>query len=172
MTKKWIFLIVLLMACVSQAGNDTSFALLTNDVTDCLEARIEWSYDAVWSVGVLATYFEDAEDPREDWGAGLFAKLIVDPNAEVPVANWFPAIGEWLNLPESLSILTYLIGKGELYPCEDDKDIDIAASIGAGGEIGPVVVEYLYRIIEGGDSGNPMLFSGAVIYFGLKPIRF
>ena len=171
MIKKWMVLMVLLMACVSQAGNE-SFTLMTNANTDCLEGRFEWTYDPVWSVGILATYFEDAEDPREDWGAGLFARLIVDPNAEVPVANWFPAIGEWLNLPESLSILTYLIGKGEIYPCDKSNDIDVVASIGAGGEIGPVVIEYLYRIIEGGDSGNPLLDSKAVFFFGLKPIRF
>lgn len=175
MRKLLTTIIIVLLLCVMSgtgAKAETSFSLLTNDQTDIVEARIEWDVDPLWSVGVLGSYFEAAEDPREDWAAGCFFKLSVDPNATLPIAGWIPEIGDWLNLPDEITVNTYIIGKGEIFPCFGEKEIDIVASIGAGGEVGPVIIEYVYRIIEGGDANNPLLFSGPVLYFGLKPVRW
>ena len=167
---KWSLMIVLTLL-VSGAKAETSFSILTNSNTDFLEGRIEFGdVNDPWSIGVLGKYFEDVDDSREDWAVGLYAKLAVDPNATFPIKEWLPEVGEWINLPESISAATYLIFKGELYPCENRADI--VGSIGAGGEIGPVIVEYIYTIIESGDSGNPLQTSGTIFYFGLKPIKF
>lgn len=171
--KTWM---ITLMACLAMAGvtkAETSFSIFTNEKTDCAESRIEFrDADDVWSWGLLGTYFEDADDPHENWSAGLYAKLVVDPNAECPVANWFPAVGEWIHLPESISVSTYLIGKGEMFTLHEDDGVDFVASIGAGGEVGYVVVEWLYRFMESGGVDNPALRSGPILYFGLKPIKF
>ena len=175
--KNWIMMFVIFFVCMlntNTAGAEVSAAILVNQRTDVLEARVEIPYDedGPWTVGLSAIYFKDAEHPHSDFGLGLFGKLTVDPNATVPVSEWLPVVGDWLDLPESISIETYIIMKGEAYQVGDGEDIDVAFTLGAGGEAGPVIVEYVYNIIEGGDSGNPIMYSGPVVYLGLKPIRF
>ena len=168
----FVFVLSLFNLAVAK-GENVSVAILTNQRTDVLEARVEIPYDtdSPWSVGLSGIYFKDAEHPSGDFGLGLFAKVAVDPNTTVPVSEWLPVIGDWFDLPESVSIENYFIFKGDMYPVGDN-DFDLSMSIGAGGESGPLIIEYTYNIIEGGDSGNPIMFSGSVLYLGLKPIRF
>jgi hypothetical protein len=147
-----------------------SVDVLTNGRTDMIQGRMEFPANNMWSVGALADYFTrgNPDDSGQRWGVGGFTKLKVDPDASVPLANWFPAIGEWLSLPESLTGETYLIGIGEVLPYEDG--IDLALSVGPGLRVGPVLVEYGYRLVESGDADNPALSSKAGFRLGAKPI--
>jgi hypothetical protein len=127
--------------------------------------------ESVWDVGLLGTYFvDDASDPSRDWGLGLFAKLAIDPNATIPLSNWLPKLGDWIGLPETISAKTYLIGKGLALPY--DGGVDLMLSVGPGAKVGPVCIEYVYGLVEGGDADNPALTSGPTLWFGLEPIRF
>jgi len=58
-----------------------------------------------------------------------------------------------------------LIGKFEILPYEDE--IDLALSGGVGAEIGPVIVEWVYKVIESGDSAVPQLDSKSTLWIGL-----
>lgn len=154
------------LSCTHALAGDWSVSALTDTGTSMIEARVETVIDQNWRVGLLATYFpDDAQEPSKDWGVGGYTKLIVDPNASIPVANWLPKVGDWLNLPETLAVETYLIGKGEVLPY--DGGVDLALSVGGGGQIGPVFAEYIYQIIESGGADNPLLYSGPVLWLGL-----
>lgn len=170
--KMTVVIMCLMLSLVVITKGEISVSVLSNRQTDCVEGRIEFDVpdSNLWTVGLLGKWFEDTEEPREDWAAGLFTKMAVDPNAEIPLANWLPELGQWIQLPDTLTVETYLIGKLEVYPCQTGADI--VGCVGAGGEVGPIIGEYLYRIIEGGDSDNPLLNSGPEFYFGIKPIRF
>lgn len=142
------------------------FAGLTDIGTSMAEFRVGRVLDETWTVGALAEWFpEDAENPSEDWAAGAYVKLAVDPNASMPVANWFPRVGDWLQLPETLTAETYLIGKGRVLPYEDG--VDFALSFGGGAQVGPVFGEVVYDIVESGDADNPVTASGMTIWLGL-----
>jgi hypothetical protein len=141
------------------------------------EARIGHDVGGVWEVGGLARYFTrlDDEDGGPLFGAGVYAKLRVDPNASVPLANWLPQLGDWMGLPETIKGETYIIAKGQALPYDWEK-VDFGLSIGPGVKVGPVTVEYVYEIIESGSASNPggepVLFSGATLWFGLAPLEF
>lgn len=165
-----VLCVVAMMVTTVQA-KDWSVSALTDSRTNMVEGRVEKVFNDVWRVGFLGTYFADgAANPGKDWGIGGFAKLMVDPNATFPVANWFPKVGDWLKLPETLTAETYLIGKLQALPFEGN--VDLCGSIGAGAKIGPILIEYVYNIIESGDADNPALDSAAVLWVGIEPIRF
>lgn len=148
-----------------------STSVLTDMRADMLEVRVTKTLDDFWSVGALGTYFADnSDDPAKDWGIGGFVKLTVDPDAKFPVANWLPWLGEKLQLPESLDADAYIIGKGEVLPYDDD--IDLMLGVGPGFAMGPFIVEYLFNLVESGDSDSPALSSKPVLWFGMTPIRF
>ncbi len=160
------FIVVLLgllaWAYVATAA-DYEFGALTDSATSKLEVRAGVEVGEDWTVGLLATWY--AEESPYKWGGGAYAKMLVEPAAVVPLNEWFPKLGDWLNLPETLTVETYLIGKGEAVPYEGG--VDLAASAGAGFQVGPFVGEYVYQLVESGSSDDPLLFSGPVLWFGL-----
>lgn len=159
-------MVVLCVSCGPVYASDWEVSGLTDIGTSMAEVRVGHSYGPDWTVGALATYFaDDVEHPGKDWGLGAYAKLVVDPNASFPVANWLPKLGDWLDLPESLTAETYLIGKGQVLPY--DGGIDFAGSIGGGARVGPVFGEIVYDVVESGDADNPILASGMTIWMGL-----
>lgn len=161
-----VLAMVVLCSCEPVVASDWEVAALTDIGTSMAEVRVGHSYGPNWTVGALATYFaEDSLQPSKDWGLGAYAKLVVDPNASVPVSGWLPKLGDWLDLPESLTAETYLIGKGQVLPY--DGGVDFAGSIGGGAQVGPVFGELVYDIVESGDADNPILASGMSIWFGL-----
>lgn len=162
--KSWAIILVGLLAwaVVAQAG-DYEFGALTDSATSKLEMRAGVEVGESWTVGLLATWY--AEESPYKWGGGGYLKMLVEPAAIVPLKDWLPKIGAWLNLPETLVAETYLIGKIEAVPYEEG--VDLAASPGAGFQVGPAVLEYVYQVVESGDSDNPLLFSGPVLWFGL-----
>lgn len=157
-----VLMCLLAWAACARAG-DVEVGLLTDAATSQLEGRVGLHLDEVWTVGVLGTWF--AEDRPTEWGVGAYAKMTINPDASVPLAGVIPPVGDWLNLPESIAASTYLIGKFEVLPFDDN--IDLAFSPGAGFLVGPVLVEYTYQVIESGDSARPDLSSGAKLWFGL-----
>jgi len=158
-----VVLVCLLAWAVCADADGLSVSLLTDASTSRLEARVGIYETDVWEAGLTGTWYAEDSDP--DWGVGGYTKLIVDPNGSVPVANWLPKVGAWLNLPETLPVETYLIGKIDTLPLDDGPDA-ITASAGAGMEIGPAVLEWVYRVVEGGSSNDPVLTSGPELWFG------
>jgi hypothetical protein len=162
--KGFLIIIVGLLAWAVVADADgLSVSLLTDVGTSRLEGRVGIYETDVWEAGLTGTWY--AEDTDPDWGVGGYAKMIVDPEGSVPVANWLPKIGSWLNLPETLAVKTYLLGKLDTLPMDDGPNA-ITASAGAGMEVGPAVLEWVYRVIEGGSSSDPVLSSGPELWFG------
>ena len=153
------------LLCSTTYGEDWSTAVLTNEATDQLEVRVGYDVNADWEVGLLGTWFTEKVEGSE-WGIGAYAKMAVDPNASLPIADWLPAIGNWLQLPASLTCETYAIGKLSVVPY--DGDAEIAAAVGAGAQIGPACVEWIYNIIEQGGTNEPALSSGAELWFGAR----
>jgi hypothetical protein len=161
--KLWTAIIITITLATVAAADGLSVGLLTDASTSRLEGRVGIYETDVWEAGLTGTWYAEDRDP--DWGLGGYAKLIVDPNGSVPVANWVPKIGTWLQLPETLPVDTYLIGKIDTLPLDDGPDA-ITASAGAGMEIGPGVLEWVYRVVEGGSSSDPVLSSGPELWFG------
>lgn len=153
---------LLAWAYVASAA-DYEFGALTDSATSKLEVRAGMEVGETWTVGLLATWY--AEESPYKWGGGAYAKMLVEPAAIVPLNEWLPKIGDWLNLPETLTAETYLIPKFEIVPFEGG--VDMALSGGAGFQVGPAVLEYVYQVVESGSSDNPLLFSGPVLWFGL-----
>lgn len=162
--KSWIVILVGLMAwaMVAQAG-DYEFGALTDAGTSKLELRAGAEIGETWTVGLLTTWY--GEESPYKWGGGAYAKMLVEPAAVLPLKEWLPKIGSWLNLPDTVTAETYVIPKFEVVPYEGG--VDMAGSLGAGVQVGPAVLEYVYQVVESGDSDNPLLFSGPVMWFGL-----
>src|SRR5574343_580910 len=162
----WLFVAVMAMVLCStvygaNGWSPDEFAGATDLETSMAEARIGWEVSTPWVVGPFGRYFEeDAANPGSDWGVGIYTRLIVDPNATFPVANWLPKFGDWLSLPESMTAETDLSGKGFVTPSgESEDDFDFVGEIGAGAQIGPVFIEYTYAVVESGDADNPVAYS-------------
>lgn len=146
-----------------------SFDVLTTARTNMIQGRVEFPMGDVWGGGPLFEYFtRDIGSGDTRWGVGGFAKLKVDPNATIPLANWIPKLGDWMNLPETLTGETYLIGTGEVLPYEGS--IDLALSVGPGMRVGPILIEYAYKFVESGDADSPALSSKGEFRIGCKPI--
>lgn len=172
MKRTWMLCVaVLFMATVVQAGQ-WNVSALTDTATSKLEGRVGFDMtNPIWEVGGLATWF--AQEESAPWGLGGYVKLTVDPNGSVPVANWLPKLGTWLKLPESMPAEGYLIGKGQILPWEDN--VDFSLGIGAGLQVGPIVGEAIYDIVESGSADNPdekptaiMVSSGFEIWLGMR----
>lgn len=138
--------------------------VLTDSSTERAEGRFGYKLDEIWTAGALATYYAE-EDTGAEWSAGLYAKMTIDPNATLPIADALPVIGDWLSLPDSIQVDSYLIGKFEAIPYQDGMDMALSGGIGA--QVGPVTVEWIYQMLESGDSDVPALDSKAVLWFGL-----
>ena len=152
--------------CSTTYGEDWSTAVLTNEATDQLEVRVGYDVNADWEVGLLGTWYtRDIEG--SEWGLGGYLKMAVDPNSSIPVAGWLPPLGDLLSLPESIPASTYLIGKVTVIPY-DDGNAQLAAAVGAGASVGPLVLEWVYSINEEGGTSEPALSSGAQLWFGAR----
>ena len=168
--------------------------VLTNASLDQMEVRVGYELDADWELGLLGTWFtndygarsthssdgttttladlcemaSDGDDGGRGatWGLGGYLKLAVDPDASLPLAGFLPAVGDWLSLPDSIICQTYLIGKLQVVPY--DGDAEIVGALGAGAQIGPAVIEWVYNLVEQGETGHPALASGAELFFGAR----
>jgi len=138
-------------------------AVMTNEATNKAELRVGAALNETWEVGALGQYFTTDLDGK-DFGTGGYVKMSVDPNATIAVSDWVGGLGEMLNLPESMTVETYGIGK--LLYADNADDDPLGAAIGAGFEIGPIAAELLYEVVEGGDVSNPDSSSGLELWFG------
>lgn len=153
------------LLCSTTYGADWTTAVLTNASMDQVEGRVGYEIDADWEAGLLGTWFTSDIEGAE-WGIGGYLKRTVDPNASLPIADWLPAVGDWLQLPDSVVCQTYLIGKIQVVPY--DGNAEIAGAVGAGAQIGPACIEWVYNLIEEGSTGEPALASGAELFFGAR----
>ncbi len=174
-----VIVMMVLMLCTALYGQDVNEPFWAGwynqeavDVaTSMVKVRVGYELDDLWDIGFFGTYFaDDSIEPGRDWGLGLFVKLTVDPNATFPVADWLPKIGDWLKLPDELEAETYLVGEVQGLPY--DGDIDLMLSVGPGASVGPVFIEWLFNVVESGESDNPELTSKPVLWVGLTPLRF
>ena len=97
------------MANETEAEKENSIQFLTNPQTDLVEARVEFPivFDSEhWGVGALMKYYEDSDESGDNFAAGVFAKLDVDPNT-LPVVDWLPQLFGLVS--ENLVVKTYII---------------------------------------------------------------
>ena len=144
--------------------NKWEFMGLTNAASDKVEGRVGYLLDETFTLGALGTYYAN-ETISYDWSLGVYAKMSVDPNTVVPISELFPFLGEFLNFPVSVNINNYLIGKFEVIPY--GAGVDMALSGGIGIQIGPFIAEWVYQMVEGGDSDNPLLNSTDELWIGI-----
>ncbi len=161
--KKKVMMVVVVLVMAAVASAKVEVAGLVDAGTSKVEGRVGYVLNEDWTVGLLATWF--AEDSPVEWGGGAYAKLVVNPEASIPLKEWLPGIGEWLQLPETITAKTYLIGKAEALPMEGG--VDLSGAVGAGAQAGPLLIEWLYRAVESGDSESPELSSGAELSIGM-----
>lgn len=160
-----IVLPLVLCSCEPVFAGGYEFSALTDIGTSMGEARVGVDLGETWSGGILARYLDEADHPSKDWAVGVYGKMVVDPDASVPVADWLPKFGSWLHLPESVAVETYVVGKVVALPY--DGGVDFAGEIGAGGRVGVLGIEYVYGVIESGGSDNPVMYSGPTLWFAL-----
>jgi len=165
--RSWTAITILVMAWVLVVPGaslaEVRAGILTNETTDQMEGRIGFPVGETWEVGALAKWFtEDAGGA--DWGAGAYLKMFVDPNATIALADWLPVVGDLLELPESVSASSYLIGKIVYTDTGDDNPLGAAG--GAGFQAGPATLEVIYQVVDSGSSDDPMQQSGLEVWFG------
>jgi len=167
------FIVVILLVASSITWGKMSVGVMTNEATDQIEARVGVELSELWTVGVLGHIYLD-QATSTDWGAGGYLQMAVNPNATFPLADWLPGLGGWLELPDTISAKTYLIGK-LLWSSYDEAGMDVddalSASVGGGLEIGPLAIELLYDIVEGGSADTGLVTSGMSVWFGAN-LRF
>ena len=156
---------VILCTCGTVLAGDYEFSALTDAGTSMGEARVGVGLSETWSAGIIARYLDAAERPSKDWAFGAYGKMIVSPDASVPVADWLPKFGTWINLPESVPVETYVIGK--LLALPYDGGVDFAAETGVGGRVGVLGIEYVYSVVESGGADNPVMYSGPTLWLSL-----
>jgi hypothetical protein len=153
---------------VVTTGCGVSVAVLGDADLNTLKGRIGYQISKTWEAGGVAVWYvedEVGDTAGKEWGAGVYGKYIVDPDGTIPLAGWLPAVGSWLKLPASITAKTYLIGEAVAVPYDDD--VDLAACLGAGAQVGIGVIEYTYGVVESGDSDDPVLTSGSTLWLAL-----
>ena len=120
--------------------------------------------------GLLAGWYE--EQPETLWSVGLYAHYLVTPNVQLPVGNLIP--GNPFDLPETLSADVYLGANCQVCnlnrshrdtQTETDAPFIQAGPL-VGATMGPIALEYLYRIQEGGGR-EISLAEGGVVQMGV-----
>lgn len=168
MERRMVGLLIVLLLAANAAATDWTVGVQTNGSSDALKVYAGLQFDDL-EVGGFGKYYSEDQDPP--WGAGVYGKMYIDPNGMIPFKNWFPVLGDLLNLPDTLNVSPYVKGEIEVVPMENHARF--VASIGPGAQIAFVSIDYLYQIVEGGESDRPVLSSKPVFWFGLaKPWRF
>lgn len=166
---RWLISVVLVaILCASAAAQELS--LLTDTSTSMLKARLGLSMNEQWLVGPMACWYTEDIDEGSEWGFGVFAKYLVNPDGSIPVADLIPGgIGSaWLDLPESIPATTYLIlPEIQAIPL-DDNGVDLIATFGVGVDVGAFCLEYDYHVVESGGANNPILTSGPEVWLGAR----
>jgi len=122
-----------------------------------------------WSVGPLFSWADNRDlDSDDQWSIGLQWEMQVDPNATVAISDWLGAIGDAVGLPPTLTARTYVVGESKLVrPFEsEENDLTTVFAIGPGIGVGPLCLEYVYQLVDGGNIPTLDLESGAVLRFG------
>lgn len=160
--------IVCLMSCVPALAGGLTASVLGDANLDTVKGRVGWQFSPQWEAGGVAAWYvqdETGDTSGRDWGGGVYAKYVVDPNVVIPVAGWLPKVGSWLKLPETLQATTYLLGEALAVPYDDG--VDLVGCVGAGLQVGIGVIEYTYGIVESGDADEPVLSSGSTMWLAL-----
>ena len=162
-----VVLMVLALATLVQGSVTTD--VLVNERADALKVRVglplpDPNLDA--EVGVFGTWY--VEDQSSPWGLGLYGKLVTNPGTTIPVADWLPGIGDLLGLPDAIEGETYALV--ELEVIDWSEDAGLRFGIGPGIRVGPLMVEYIYDVVDGGETdvghGGPIVTSGPMLWFG------
>ncbi len=157
-------MLLCLLLAASVAVGETSFSLLTNGRG--LDGRLGFSEpNGVIESGLVVGW--DRDQPEHLWKVGGYGFLTVTPNAELPVANWLPGVGDWLGLPETVKAELKLGGEVAVVNLAHDAKAAGGPIIEA--EVGPLLFDFVWRFVE--NSSVPA-YDGPWFVFGLKPIRF
>lgn len=162
----WLMVLVFSLVANAQNANDLpKWEIGFGAPIDASILQIEAGYRISdnWTLGGCYSYYLDSENGR-DCGAGIYAKLLVTPEAEIPVNNWLPGIGDLIGLPETLTATTYIKPKF-LLTWADDRATG-AFGIGPGIQFGPLTIEYSYVFVDGGSTENPVMLKGGTVNIG------
>jgi len=122
-----------------------------------------------WSIGPLFSWADNRDlDSDDQWSLGVQVEMQVDPNASVAISDWLGAIGETIGLPETLTMRTYVVGEAKVtQPFESSSDdLQTVFAVGPGVGVGPIFLEYVYQLVNGGGIPVLDLESGPVLRFG------
>lgn len=122
-----------------------------------------------WSVGPMVSWQDNKDlDSDDQWALGIQWEMQVDPNATIAIADWLGTVGDFVGLPPTMAVRTYVVGEGKIVqPFEtSDDDLSSVFGIGPGVGIGPLFLEYVYQVVDGGSIPALDLESGPVLRFG------
>lgn len=187
--------LIAVVFCATTYGADWSTEALTNADTDCVEIRLGKTFGHDWEGGLLGTWYTNDYGDQDThsnydgdtttllvdliemaragddggrgsaWGLGGYLKMSIDRDASLPLAGWLN-LGDWLNLPQTITPTPYFICKGQVVPY--DGDADIVGGVGVGCNVGPATVEWVYNVVEQGEMRHPAMTSGAELWFGAR----
>jgi len=122
-----------------------------------------------WSIGPLFSWADNHDLGGDDqWSLGLQCEMQVDPNASVAIADWLGSIGTSVGLPSTLTMRTYVVGEAKVMGlfASGDTNVETVFAIGPGVGVGPIFLECVYQLVNGGGIPALDLESGPVLRFG------
>jgi len=154
---------------VPDALAPSALELLTDDAVEVGKFRLQLYEKGAASGGPSGTYF--GQEQSAVWGAGLYGKLAVDPNRNVPGLDQLAAVTAWARdagLPVSDP---YLLA--EPYWVDYTEDAGAVLLSGVGLLVADhIVVEFTYDVVDGGtiDTGRgaPPVSSGWDLWLGFR----
>jgi hypothetical protein len=168
--KRWIAVLGLVLALSSSGGAQSESGLAASVLTDArtIDGRVEFTWPGgIVTTGPVVTW--NKEQPDHLWGGGVFGFLTVTPDGRLPLKNFFPWVGDWVGLPETVPVDVRLGGQIEIVNVAHGPNIAGTPAVEIG--IGPVLFDLGVQIAEGG-SIEDMMRSELVFKLGLRPIRF
>ncbi len=167
-----ILALLLQTAPPAQAAEPNEPAVVLSAFTEgnVIEGRLGLRNATGLEGGIQVGWYE--EQPETIWSVGLYAHYLVTPNVQLPIGNLIP--GNPFDLPETLSADIYLGANCQVCNLDrSQKDTQtesdapfIQAGPLVGTTVGPVAIEYQYRIQEGG--GHEIsLTEGGVVQMGV-----
>jgi hypothetical protein len=152
------------------AGSPDQSGLAASVLTDArlAEARLEWTgSDGLVTTGPVVSWHK--EQPGHVWGGGVFGMLTVTPAGQMPLANLFPWVGDWLGLPETIAVEVRLGAQISAVNVAHGPDLVGEPFVEIG--LGPLLFNFRVQIAEGG-AVEDLMESRPALFLGLRPIRF
>lgn len=138
--KRWIVAIVVALAlgAVAQATDWTAIVLTDGEIVEVSAMRN--------NIGLWAAWHE--QNAEEIYGAGVIGLLEVAPNAELPLRKFLPGLGDWMDLPETITANIAIGLKPGVVNLMHSPDAMVAPFVQVAS--GALIVRAEYAWVEGG----------------------